>query len=218
MVAVAEQRIGTHMAKAAVKPAKSPWGRDRAAEREEKREAVLHAAAQAFAENGYHRTSLDEIAARLGVSKPTLYYYAENKEDLITAIAMRAQEQIISPVAIDPLAPAIDALRGFLKRYAHVAATDFGRCFVLMADGIIGEAAGARVREGKALIDRRIRDLVAQGIADKSIGPCDPKLTAFMLAGAINGISTWYRDGGELDAASVAEIFVNQMSAGLLPR
>src|SRR3546814_3371720 len=74
---------------------KSPWAaRDRVAEREAKREAVLQTAARAFAENGYHRTSLEEIAARLGVSKPTIYYYAQNKDDLVAAIAARALDEI----------------------------------------------------------------------------------------------------------------------------
>ncbi|WP_286186586.1 TetR/AcrR family transcriptional regulator, partial [Acidovorax cavernicola] len=46
-----------------------------AQQREAKRQAVLSAAAQLFNERGFHATSLDDIAARLGVSKPTLYYY-----------------------------------------------------------------------------------------------------------------------------------------------
>src|SRR3546814_14717544 len=76
---------------------KSPWAaRDRVAEREAKREAVLQTAARAFAENGYHRTSLEEIAARLGVSKPTIYYYAQNKDDLVAAIAARALDEIVA--------------------------------------------------------------------------------------------------------------------------
>lgn len=202
----------------ATKQAKSPWTRDRVAEREAKREAVLQAAAQAFAEAGYHRTSLDDIALRLGISKPTLYYYAKNKEDLIAAVAARAAEQLAAPISADPRAPALAELRGFLKRYAEIAATDFGRCFVLLNDSDLSAEGGARVREGKGQIDRRIRELVARGVEDGSIGPCDPKLTTFMIAGAINGISSWYKDGGPLDSASVAEIFINQMATGLLPR
>jgi AcrR family transcriptional regulator len=69
--------------KTELKGRKSPWERDRVAEREAKREAVLHAAAQAFAEAGFFQTSLDDIAVRLGITKPTLYYYAKNKEDLL---------------------------------------------------------------------------------------------------------------------------------------
>jgi AcrR family transcriptional regulator len=219
MVAAGVEQKDSEMASiSATRPAKSPWTRDRAAEREAKREAVLEAAAQAFAEAGYYRTSLDDIAVRLGISKPTLYYYAKNKEDLIAAVAARAAEQLEAPISADPNAPAIAELRGFLKRYAEIAATDFGRCFVLLNDSDLSPEGGARVRDGKGRIDRRIRELVARGVADGSIGRCDPKLTAFMLAGAINGISSWYKEGGALDVSTVSEIFINQMMAGLLPR
>ena len=203
-----------------IKMAKSPWatGKDRAAEREEKREAVLHAAAQAFSENGYYKTSLDDIARRLGVTKPTLYYYAKNKEDLIAAVAARALKQMLADLPGDPRAPAYHKLRTFLRNYAEIAASDFGRCLTLLTDSDLSEAAGARIREGKAAIDRRIRGLIIDGMADGSIAECDAKLTAFMLAGAINGISRWYREGAGLDAASVGEIYANQLGAGLLPR
>src|SRR3546814_12660201 len=76
---------------------KSPWAaRDRVAEREATREAVLQTAARAFAENGYHRTSLVEIAARLGVSKPTNYYYAPNKTVLVAPLAARAHDETVA--------------------------------------------------------------------------------------------------------------------------
>src|SRR6202012_295221 len=98
----------------------SPWGtrRDRAAERERKREAVLHAAAEAFAEHGYHRTSLDDIAARLGITKPTLYYYARNKDDLISAVATRAVNSIREAIEGDRDAKALVQLQHLIRRYA----------------------------------------------------------------------------------------------------
>src|SRR3546814_19808352 len=90
---------------------KSPWAaRDRVAEREAKREAVLQTAARAFAENGYHRTSLEEIAARLGVSKPTIYYYAQNKDDLVAAIAARALDEIVAAMDADEQSSALSQL------------------------------------------------------------------------------------------------------------
>ena len=65
--------------------APSPWRsrRKTRSDRELKREAVIHAAARAFNEHGYHNTSLDDIAAALEVTKPTIYYYVENKEQLL---------------------------------------------------------------------------------------------------------------------------------------
>jgi AcrR family transcriptional regulator len=52
-------------------------------QREAKRNAVLSTAAQMFNERGFHATSLDDIAARLQVSKPTLYYYVKNKDEIL---------------------------------------------------------------------------------------------------------------------------------------
>ena len=48
-----------------------------------KRDAVIRAAARAFNEQGFHNTSLDDIAAALEVTKPTIYYYVTNKEQLL---------------------------------------------------------------------------------------------------------------------------------------
>ena len=63
----------------------SPWKKpaDRQKEREIKRDAVLRAAAQAFNENGFHKTSLDDVAERLNVTKPTIYYYVKNKDQIL---------------------------------------------------------------------------------------------------------------------------------------
>ncbi len=52
-------------------------------DRERKREAVILTAARAFRERGYHNTSLDDIASELNVTKPTVYHYVENKEQLL---------------------------------------------------------------------------------------------------------------------------------------
>ena len=202
------------------KPARSPWaqGRDRTAEREEKLEAVLHAAARAFSENGYHRTSLDGIAERLGVTKPTLYYYAASKDDLIAAVVVRALDQITAFGPPDAHASGLNQLKQMLRGYAEVVATDFGRCLVQLNDSDLGEPLISRIREGKRAVDRQIRTLLAAGHRDGSIAPCNLRLTAFMLGGAINGIGRWHRDDGDLVPAAVAEIYANQLAAGLAPR
>src|SRR6516165_10289619 len=63
----------------------SPWPRPRARARDRgvKREAVIRAAARAFNARGYHNTAIDDIAAALNVTKPTVYYYVANKEQLL---------------------------------------------------------------------------------------------------------------------------------------
>lgn len=200
--------------------AKSPWrtAENRAEEREEKRKAVLHAAAAAFAERGYHGTSLDVIAARLGVTKPTIYYYARNKDDLVTAVGERALAAILAAAQGDEQASALTQLQHLLTRYAEVMTTDEGRCVPVLRDARIASPANENIRMAMSRIDRRIRELLDLGGQDGSIGRCDVKLTAFMLAGAINEIGRWYDPEGSLSAALIAEKIVNQLTTGLAPR
>ncbi|MDB5471154.1 MAG: TetR family transcriptional regulator [Caulobacter sp.] len=200
--------------------APSPWAtaRDKAAEREQKREAVIQTAALAFSENGYHRTSLDQIAERLGVTKPTLYYYARNKEDLLDLVVGRALTMIMDSPPGHESVPGLDQLKQFIRRYAEVIGTDFGRCLAAVNNYDLSPEALERNLGGKRRIDQRIRSLILKGQVDGSIGPCDPKYISFMLAGAVNWIGRWYQEGGEMSAASVGELFANQIAMGLTPR
>jgi AcrR family transcriptional regulator len=51
--------------------------------RDESRQAIRHAALEAFAELGYHGASMAEIARRAGVSKALIYQHVPSKEDLL---------------------------------------------------------------------------------------------------------------------------------------
>src|SRR5437879_12320463 len=77
-------------------PGASPWraSRERLRDRAVKREAVIRAAAREFNRKGYHNTSLDDIAARLEVTKPTVYYYVTSKEQLLLQCLAAGVEQI----------------------------------------------------------------------------------------------------------------------------
>jgi len=77
----------------------SPWPvrKNTQRNRDVKREAVIRAAAQAFNARGYHNTSIDEIAAALNVTKPTIYYYVANKEQLLLECILTGLERVLEP-------------------------------------------------------------------------------------------------------------------------
>ena len=81
--------------------APSPWdtASNRALQREVKRNAVLQTAAQLFNERGFHATSLDDIAERLNVTKPTLYYYVESKDQILLECVRTALDLMRSGIA-----------------------------------------------------------------------------------------------------------------------
>jgi AcrR family transcriptional regulator len=202
--------------------AASPWraSRERLRDRELKREAVIRAAARAFNRKGYHNTSLDDIAAALEVTKPTVYYYVSNKEQLLFECFVAGIEGIRAAFrearALE--APARERLKAVLRRYGAAVASEFGWCMVRAEDQDLSPDMSAHIKAMKSEIDQGIRRLLREGIQDGSIHPCDPKMTAFALAGSLNWIAHWYRESQSMTGAEIAEAFLAVFDSGLEPR
>jgi AcrR family transcriptional regulator len=85
------------------------------------RERIQAIALELFAEQGYEKTSLREIAERLGVTKAALYYHFKSKEDIVRSFVedYRAElEQVIAWGASQPRTPETRA--EILRRYAGI--------------------------------------------------------------------------------------------------
>jgi AcrR family transcriptional regulator len=193
---------------------------ERQAEREQKREAVLRAAVRMFNAQGFHATSLDDVAASLGVSKPTIYHYLGNKDQVLFECVTRGVEQLRAAAdeAGAESGTGLDRLRRFLRRYAEIMMDDFGRCVIRTADEQLSPASAARFRALKREIDKAMQGLIAEGIADGSIASGDVTLISFTLAGALNWPARWHKADGRLTAEEVAAQMVDILTRGLAPR
>jgi AcrR family transcriptional regulator len=185
-----------------------------------KRDAVIRAAARAFNKKGYHNTSLDDIAKALEVTKPTIYYYVPNKEQLLFQCFQAGVEQIRTAFreVKDLDVTARERLNAVLHHYARAVASEFGWCMVRTEDLDLSPDMSGEIKSMKSEIDHGIRALIREGIQDGSIHPCDPKMTAFALAGALNWIAHWFRENQSMTSAEIADAFVTIFENGLLPR
>ncbi|MBO0782851.1 MAG: TetR/AcrR family transcriptional regulator [Ktedonobacteraceae bacterium] len=67
-------------------------------QRQEREALILETAERVFLEKGYHETSIDEIATRVGVAKGTIYLHFASKEDLVKAIVQRSMVAFVRDV------------------------------------------------------------------------------------------------------------------------
>ncbi len=67
-------------------------------QRQEREELILRAAEEVLLEKGYHSTSIDEIAARVGIAKGTVYLHFASKEALVFALLMRGMQKLIQAI------------------------------------------------------------------------------------------------------------------------
>ncbi len=199
----------------------SPWPARRvpARDRDAKREAVIRAAARAFSKHGFHNTSIDDIAGTLNVSKPTVYYYVANKEQLLVECFVAGLELIRA--ALDhrqqPRDSAAAQLRRLVGHYVQAIASDYGWCMVRAEDQELSPEMSRHIKAMKSEIDQGIRRLLRAGISDGSIRDCDPKMTAFAIAGSLNWIAHWYRSDQSLSPAAIATAFASTFFDGLTP-
>ncbi|MDD2176053.1 TetR/AcrR family transcriptional regulator [Acidovorax sp. D2M1] len=202
--------------------AASPWPpvSHRERQREAKRNAVLQAAAQLFNERGFHATSLDDIAARLNVTKPTLYYYVKNKDEILLQCVSKGLEMMLEGIDASRAAggKAIDQLMTCMQVYARIVTQDFGMCLIRVGDEQLPPESRKELRRLKSAIDQEFRRLVAEGVAEGSLQPCDPKMTAFVIAGALSWIGRWYQPGGEYTPEQVAQQCIATLCDGVLRR
>lgn len=200
----------------------SPWpnSEERARQRDEKREALLHAAVRSFNERGFHATSLDEVAASLNVSKPTIYYYLGNKDEILFECVRRGLDSIRQAAQAVERAggTGMERLRALMLDYAVIMTRDFGMCVTRTADHELSGDSRARFRALKREIDATVRRVVQDGMADGTIAAGDARMTTFAVTGALNWIARWYEPDGPMTSQAVADACVDTLINGLAPR
>lgn len=187
---------------------------------EMKRQVVLRTAAQIFSRRGFHQTTLSDIADALHIAKPTLYHYFRSKDEILLLVQQLAIAQI-TDVAIDAQPAAstgMEQLRAFVRRYMEMIVDDFGACLIMT--GILPLEAENRklIRQGSKEIESMLREILRRGVADGSIGPCDPKITAMFFFGVTNWVPYWYNPDGEINVDGLTERALAFLTNGLGPR
>jgi TetR/AcrR family transcriptional regulator len=187
------------------------------AKRERRRAEILRAALAAFRDHGYHATTLDDIAAGLGVRKTALYHYFPDKQSILLAChrdAIADLERILA--AARPLSTAELRLRHVVREHVRVMTDALGGSPLAFEVTSLAPEQQTEIIAARDRYERELREIVALGMRQGTFRRGDPKLAVFILLGALNGIARWYRPGGAWDAAALGEAFAGQLVGGLL--
>jgi AcrR family transcriptional regulator len=187
-----------------------------------RRHAVVDAAAHAFAQRGYHATSIDDLVAATGLQRGGLYHYIGAKQELLLLI----HDELMSPLleqAEQVVAAASgpeQALRDLLRVWVeHVAAhRDHMTVFTEERRLLESDPAWESVREAR----ERFRDLLAGLLADGGRSGAfrisDPDMALYSILGIVNYMSVWLDPGGRLTPAEIADHCAALLLDGLAPR
>lgn len=175
-------------------------------QRQSKREALLREAAASFNRQGFHGTSLNDIARKLGVTKAALYTYVPSKEDLLYFCHDWAMDGAFESleVARQQGTSGLDKLRITLQTYLERILTEEGGFVILLEENALNPDHAKAIIKRRDEFESALRGFVLDGIKDKSIVRCNEKLAVFMALGALNWVRKWYSSEGTWTGPEIA--------------
>jgi AcrR family transcriptional regulator len=172
-------------------------GKRRRMPRADREQQMLAVAEQVFAERGFRSASMDEIAERVGVTKPMLYAYFGSKDRLLLACVARARAELREATS-----------SAYLDAHTQTWA-------MLRNEGA---AVGAVAAEIEA-IRRQQTELIAQAsrgfVAGTSTDSALIEVYAEMLVGATERVSLWRERNPDITPEQAADLMVTVVWHGL---
>ena len=157
-----------------------------------RREQILDAATTVFAEKGFHRATIKEVARAAGVADGTIYNYFENKAALLLGLLERLNEseRRASDFAQGAEREAAGFMQGYIaQRFAAVEQSGFDIFQMLISELLIDRDLRERYRAQTLAPTFAIAEQYLQGgMAGGVIRSLDPQLAARALAGMTLGV------------------------------
>lgn len=189
--------------------------------------AVLASAESLFVQRGYHRTTVDEIAAKAGLTKGAVYVHFKDKQDVLLVLLRRAEDRVLVPILKDLEDPdfnPVQKLVNYVHNWARVAIEQRNTMFlpILMSFEFLGTDDPIE-RAITSMYDRTYEAL-AEVIEDgRKAGVIasdgDAREHAAVLVAFMDGLLLeWLRRGGTLDGEKMTRVSRQMILSGMILR
>jgi AcrR family transcriptional regulator len=166
-----------------------------------KRDRILEEAVKLFYERGFSGTTLDDIAGKLGVTKPFIYTHFRSKVELLEAVCRPTIEMSLEAIATaarregTPAERLYDGIVNFtkvvLQRQANIAV-------YFREEKHLSEAGLKEINALRKRFDRTLSELLQEGAAAGAFRIADVRVAALAIGGMVSWAYTWYQPGGRL--------------------
>lgn len=188
--------------------AAEPTKADIKAEAQEfKRKRILEVALRLFYERGYEGTSVEAIASEIGVTKPFIYSYFKNKQEILQRLYLQSAERVHDYVreAVDSEGPIEARFEHFLRAFTvenidHQIASGV----YLQEEKNLSNEGRVQIRDLERSFNAHLAQLITEGCAAGVFHVSDPKLAALSIAGVVRWVHRWYAPEGRLSPEDLA--------------
>ena len=161
--------------------------------RNDRRQRIVLAASQMFAERAYVEVQMDELAKAAEVAKPTIYRYFNSKEDLFLEALDGTMSNLVAEVS--RVADESSAPSTVLRRMIFAALKSFAQCTAAIraldgSDAALGERGRAMLRRRGRQIREEFARVLLRGVAAGEFRRLDADLASRAILGAVRMTAT----------------------------
>jgi TetR/AcrR family transcriptional regulator, cholesterol catabolism regulator len=184
---------------------------------DEKLESILRTASQIFAEKGYDKASIRDIARATGVSLSGLYYYFNSKEELLFLIQDHAFGTLLAN--LEPLLQAepepVRRLRILMENHLRFFIANKNEMKVLSHEA---EALAGDYRRRVNAKKRRLTEIAMEILGElRPEGDIDPRVATFAMFGMMNWLYNWHRPDRDVPLDRIVDDMYRIFVEGYLP-
>jgi AcrR family transcriptional regulator len=184
---------------------------------------IYRTAAAIIFEKGFDATSMNDIAEAVGMTKAGVYHYIPGKKDLLFALMSYALDHLDQDVIIPArdIADAETRLRFIIPNHVKLITGENGDKGNGLISILTDELAGLTKTHRRKIIERKreyldlVRATMDELKSEGKLKDLDTTVCAFTIFGTVMWLARWYRPGGRLNGAQIADEITKIATSGM---
>jgi AcrR family transcriptional regulator len=188
--------------------------------RAEREVQILVVAEQVFAERGYQATTMEDVADRVGVTKPLIYEYFGSKEGLLAACIVRARSQLreateASWAAVGPDAPLAEVFRAGVLAFFRFIDEHRNAFLLIQQEGAMASQASPLIESIREQQSAATAQMLASAPGLGDVPQEQLEGYAEVIVGACERVAVWRGRRPEVTAEQATDLVVSAVWHGL---
>lgn len=179
----------------------------------------MREAAILFGRSGYDASSLNDLAAGVGISKAGLYHYFKTKQDVYDAIIIEALQGLFDHVseAVERVAEPQAKVQAFMGAHAEFFERNYWafRCMLVSFSGMSAPVPRHDAVVLRERYEHLLRAIIADGVRQGDFRDVDPASAGRAALSMLNWMARWFHPGGPETAPEVAREYSDLLFYGL---
>lgn len=177
----------------------------------ERRNEILDAAGELFSHQGFHATSMRDLAKAVNLQGGSLYAHIDSKEELLFELVNRAADEFLaSAEAVSVDLPARERLRRLVRGHLEVVLRELGSATVFFHEWkFLSSDLQARVKGLRDAYEAHWRRALEDGAKRGELQVEDVRVATLFVLSALNWTYQWYHPGGKLNLEALSKQYSN---------